>query len=928
MLGGPNGRHRVVDGNHRVSALLMLYNELLQDRNRAHLAQTLRFVPACVLYSDVPENQLKILGAELNIQANTHVVPSFIMEAEQIHKISMDRTSYENYVDMYCNEHEAEHPNREKMKADSTMSQVLAKYIMFDVPKSEAKKDPVPGEKHPALPAEARLPPPESDQGSVGAAERRRKDISMVLGIWTLSKFRELRVLIEMEKAQDFDLGIGKRYLLNRCSEFRTLITKAVDFREWYNKQRSQGERPIDVNAEQWVVEAFRLLFDVTATVRSGDGQHLAERIKGVPFPPDKDFEEYEKWLLTESVVGSLVRPFTNAMLIWTTTAQNPKLEGWIDMRADEALVSQLKKITTDFDALRNRPPAFLTSATERVGTREVPTIIKAFLAAHNKQAGLPQAVDLEDDLATGQKEMADAQAAKKKERKDRKRAAAEAKQRMEIAEEEAEEDEEPSPQKGHTSELARLRAQIAQYERQEASGAGPGPAPTPERARTAREAAVVVSEGEEERAPAPADEEASVTPVPAASEVTHEMTAHGKEKILREFVTTELSQVLRRPILDADFKIIRNDRVQLQACNICQEAVIVPVPHYMHELREKPDLSTDFQTFSRCFPVDTVFPDEDSRPATTRPTIDNSGMFIIPKAGKTVAVLDDMFLSTNEYGKYLRRAKLIFANPPWGIWRGKDDEPLTEKEIQEFAQCFRRIVDSRGAVVIQPGPSTSHVDAWSKAMDEAGFAMCRSPWYAECVWKRPRPLYHTSPPTMYTLLYVFYVKNSEKVPTAPGISWNKGIANEVCSDDFHRRPILRYRRLREEKVTGPGARNQSNSLVLLSRLVQLYVFRLGYVLGGYNVPSLVMACVQVPSLVMVCVGVPSLVMALFYGYFYYVTQVHQARRDRSGPVLRGWDHLSRGDAAGPAGGRIGYRSELYDCLQDGVQAHLRHLLS
>ena len=77
----------------------------------------------------------------------------------------------------------------------------------------------------------------------------------------------------------------------------------------------------------------------------------------------------------------------------------------------------------------------------------------------------------------------------------------------------------------------------------------------------------------------------------------------------------------------------------------------------------------------------------------------------------------------------------------------------------------------------------------------------------------------------MYSLLYVFYVKNSEKVPTAPGISWNKGIASFMYDCDFHRKPVLKYKRLGAEKVDGPGARNQSNSLVLLARLIHLYVF-------------------------------------------------------------------------------------------------------
>ena len=514
----------------------------------------------------------------------------------------------------------------------------------------------------------------------------------------------------------------------------------------------------------------------------------------------------------------TLVKPFTNAMLIWTTTAENPRLEGWIDMRADEHLVHRLHEVTEDFDALLHRPPAFLTRMSDKVSATEVPTMIKGFLATYNKPAGMPMIVeDIDDAILAGHQAMVDAQAAKQQERKDRKKAKQKA--TPEPEEEEEEEFETTKKKVPRVSEAARMRAKIAELERQIAAGAGPGPSAVQAQAQEDE----AESESEADHAAGAGDDVAPprATESPAPGEVTRDVAAHGTETMLHAFVTTDLAHVIRRPILEADFKVIRNDREQLQACNICQESVIVPVPHYMHELRAKPDLSEKFHTFSRCNVIGSMWA-EDEVPETHRATIENSGMFIIAKPGKTIAVLDDMFLSTNEYGKYLRRAKLIFANPPWGIWRGKADQPLTEREIRDFAQCFKRIVDPRGAVIVEPGPSPSHNDAWFRAMEEAGFALCRSPWYAECIWKRPRPFYHTSPPTMACPLLVFYVKNSEKTPTAPGVSCNKGVASMAYGYDFHRRALLKYHRLADEKVTGPGSRNQSNSLILLAKLIQL----------------------------------------------------------------------------------------------------------
>jgi len=63
------------------------------------------------------------------------------------------------------------------------------------------------------------------------------------------------------------------------------------------------------------------------------------------------------------------------------------------------------------------------------------------------------------------------------------------------------------------------------------------------------------------------------------------------------------------------------------------------------------------------------------------------------------------------------QKVRLIFANPPWGIWEGNPDAPLDESEIIAFADAFDYILDDKGTVLLQPGPNPEHIACWYKAL-------------------------------------------------------------------------------------------------------------------------------------------------------------------------------------------------------------------
>jgi len=71
------------------------------------------------------------------------------------------------------------------------------------------------------------------------------------------------------------------------------------------------------------------------------------------------------------------------------------------------------------------------------------------------------------------------------------------------------------------------------------------------------------------------------------------------------------------------------------------------------------------------------------------------------------------------------QKVRLIFANPPWGIWKGNADAPLQESDIIEFANAFDYILDDRGTVLLQPGPNPEHIACWYKALTKKVCEIC-----------------------------------------------------------------------------------------------------------------------------------------------------------------------------------------------------------
>ena len=300
---------------------------------------------------------------------------------------------------------------------------------------------------------------------------------------------------------------------------------------------------------------------------------------------------------------------------------------------------------------------------------------------------------------------------------------------------------------------------------------------------------------------------------VGSVEEGTGRLDQQGQE----DFVTVDLARQMRRPITDAELEIIKKDPVLLQAVNVCKHSINVHIKHYV----VNKELVRDSAKFSRFILMGAL----SGTTQTRRTCVDNSGLFMIPKPGKTTDVLRDMFTQKNGAGLHVRRAKMIFANPPWGVWQGNHDRPLPEGLIREFSQSFADILDTRGVVILEPGPNPTHHAAWVLAMDAAGFVQSRTPWLAECTGKRPRMLFHNSPPHASTPLYVFYRKTKNMSEKAPGMTWNKGVSSMVYQQDFHRDPVLNYTRMPKEKVKGvKGIRAQSNCLDLLAMLIQMYV--------------------------------------------------------------------------------------------------------
>ena len=707
---------------------------------------------------------LKLIGAELNTAATVHVNASFMMEAEMLRHIA-DDVRYRNlYIDRYCAANGANETKKSKLKAGSTLTLKVASYIIWS---RRSGKGPLPED---AV---------EADQ------ERRPTDVvSQVLGTWNLSQYPELSRLIALEAAHPYALEVFKKYLLHAVDSVRTVIKNGTD-------KDPQFERFPEYAAARpsvFVYEMFRGIFDVAQIIRDGHSDMLKNRFSSpellkVLLDENEAKEVCSKWEYTRNFLEDFCTPFMNAMNIWIFGAEHPTDETWRRATATPELRQLLRDVTLNFEEVKYRPPQFLRKGRDA----DVRSLLGAFLATYNADPNKMPMFDAEALAAAEREEQAASKARKKRSR---------AKERMPDSDVE-----------------------------EDYGGAGPGPEPDVvdmAAAGTQSRPKRLVSLPDQERrvekvVPAGKVQPPSRAAIERARKQIEE--APEEEEELYEYVSADLAALMRRPVTEQEKEEIQKDRTLLNAVNVCRITVNSSVKNYPLESKDNLKMEQHLK-YNRGFAANTLQEDL----TTARPYVDNTGLFIIPK-GKTTDVLRDMFCGTHENGLPLRRAKLIFANPPWGVWAGSDDQPLSEGDIKDFADCFGDILDSRGVVLLEPGPNPTHHAAWVMAMSNAGFVQCRSPWLAQSTSKRPRMVYHSSPPHEFTPIYAFYRMPSELTKNSPGMSWNKGIASMVFETDFHRTGIVGYMRLGGEKVKGvPGSRAQSNCMMLMAQLIMMYV--------------------------------------------------------------------------------------------------------
>ena len=896
IMGVGNQKPRIIDGNHRITAVRRIKQS--QDTSPAHLelVRSLEYIPAVVLFSGAGEKTVLHLGQEQNTTTGVHVEDTFMMDAEFIANILKRQDWFEMWRERFIKDKMKDANAAEKFRQANKMTMLMCAHIILHKEQKDALGD--------TRSASAEVEDVSSvEMNDVVAAKKKKAkeqakektEKNQVLGLFNLAQYEGLADLITLERHHRYKTGLFPRIYLYTAESLRHLIMNACSFRTVFKTDSNRpptdkGRRMEDVPVEDYVRNCFAALYDIAEAIRAGNGEvwkgvlHTFPGVNRIPVPDPgddtkSDFATMRKWQWSARWLNAFCMPYLNAMMMAVAFYNRRDLVPMSTVVANPDIKAAFRKLIVNSGDLRDSPHPCLFKKESTTNVQGVMPCISEWLKVWNvpreeledfdvrqlteKRKEIPIEIPKETPKRGRAKEKASTQVEQDKELGQSQAASgqdrARAKERMDKdADEEASERDEAGPTPSHLLAAA-VQKELARQLRM--PGEGAPAARDKERRPTGSPAApgVVIGAGQPgQMFPLGARPAHGVAPAPGAPAqprvreptevlgITVNFPGRMDSRdpaLYTEFVRSSLARTLGRGLSIGDDNKIRTDPLLSQAVSIC-----APVPSEGSTAYTRNDfLIADMAVFKR-----TMYSraDKHSDPkvpplfSTYRATIKNQGLFIIPRVGKTTQVLDDIFRVQKTSGHPARRAKLIFANPPWGIWDRKDDTPLSFKEISEFAACIGRILDDRGVLLLEPGPSVEHAAAWYSALRANGLVAARSCWNAQSITSRPRKLAHQYPPHENTQIFVYYRMNSAAHPDSPGMSCNIGVASIVHEMDLQRQATFVYQRLTGEKSTGEGYRTQSNSLQLLGTFIQMYVV---YAYGevGVYCGIRVVACMQ-----------------------------------------------------------------------------------